>query len=165
MAKMLKFIGKSSVDGINYSSISRNVEITKYKAESYLDLFSQALVLYIVFPKGINVMREPKVLFSPPYRLLYDDYEYCIGGLREDFFAEMLSNAMIEYKYLKSTRGSKTPDCLVRDEHGDIVLEVGGKGKGRSQFKGIKVNRKIILAHDDKIDGLYLPLFLLGYLY
>lgn len=165
LAKMLKFIGKSGVDAINYSSISRNVGISKYKAEAYLSLLSQTLVLHIIFPKGANVMREPKVLFSPPYRLLYGDYDYVIGGLREDFCVEMLINAGIECHYLKSTRGSKTPDFLVRDRHGNIVFEVGGKGKGRSQFKGINVKRKIILTHADKIDGLYRPLYLLGYIY
>ena len=72
---------------------------------------------------------------------------------------------MIDFHYLKSTRGSKTPDFLVRDKQGNIVFEVGGKGKGRSQFKGIKVKRKIILTHDDRIDGLYRPLHLLGFLY
>ncbi len=165
MEKMLRFIGKSGVDGINYSSISRNVGITKYKAESYLNLLEQALVLHVIFPKGTSVMREPKVLLSPPYRLLYNDYEYARGGLREDFFAEMVSNAMIEFHYLKSTRGSKTPDFLVRDDSGDIVLEVGGKGKGRSQFKGIKVDRKLILSQGDEIDALRRPLYLLGFLY
>lgn len=163
--KMLKFIGKSTVDGINYSSISRNVGITKYKAESYLNILSQALVVHVVFPKGTGVMREPKVLLSPPYRLLYNDYEYVIGGLREDFFAEMLFNASIEFHYLKSTRGSKTPDFLVRDKQGDIVFEVGGKGKGRSQFKGIKVDRKMILSHGEEISDIRRPLYLLGYLY
>ncbi|MBW2660235.1 MAG: ATP-binding protein [Deltaproteobacteria bacterium] len=163
--KMVKFIGKSTVDSINYSSISRNVGITKYKAESYLDILTQALVTHVIFPKGTGVMREPKVLLSPPYRLLYNDYEYVVGGLREDFFAEMLANTSIEFHYLKSTRGSKTPDFLVRDKQGDIVLEVGGKGKGRSQFKGIKVNRKIILSHGDDSSDIRRPLFLLGYLY
>jgi predicted AAA+ superfamily ATPase len=32
MEKMIRFIGKSTVDGINYSSISKNIGITKYKA-------------------------------------------------------------------------------------------------------------------------------------
>ena len=150
---------------INYSSISRNIGITKYKAQSYINLLSKALVLHVIFPKGTNVMREPKVLLSPPYRLLFNDYEYAIGGLREDFCIEMLANAKVECHYLKSTRGSKTPDFLARDRQGDIVFEVGGKGKGRSQFKGIKVERKIILSHDDKTEGLHRPLFLLGYLY
>lgn len=163
--KMLKFIGKSSVDGINYSSISRNIGITKYKAESYLNILSQALIIHVIFPKGTGVMREPKVLLSPPYRLLYNDYEYTIGGLREDFFAEMLTGGSIEFHYLKSTRGSKTPDFLVEDTQGDIVFEVGGKGKGRSQFKGIKVARKIILSHGDETSDLHRPLYLLGYLY
>ncbi len=165
MEKMLKFIGKSTVDGINYSSISKNIGITKYKAASYLDLLSQALMLHVVFPKGTNVMREPKVLLCPPYRLLYNEYEYVIGGLREDFFAEMMTGAKIEFNYLKSTRGTKTPDFLVRDADGDIVLEVGGKGKGRSQFKGIKVGRKLILSYGNVVDNLRRPLFLLGYLY
>ena len=163
--KMLKFIGKSSVDGINYSSISRNIGITKYKAESYLKILSQAMVTLVIFPKGTGVMREPKVLLTPPLRLLYDDYEYVLGGLREDFLAGMLSGAAVEFHYLKSTRGSKTPDFLVRDKRGDIVLEVGGRGKGRSQFKGIRVERKIILAHGEEIDDVRRPLFLLGYLY
>ena len=110
-------------------------------------------------------MREPKVLFSPPYRLLYNEYKDVIGGLREDFLAEMLTGAMVEFNYLKSTRGTKTPDFLVHTAQGDIVLEVGGKGKGRSQFKGIKINRKLILSHGDEVDELRRPLFLLGYLY
>jgi len=163
--KMLQFIGRSTVDGINYSSIARNVDITKYKAESYLKILTQALVTHVIFPRGTGVMREPKVLLCPPYRLLYNEYEYVIGGLREDFFAEMLTAASIEFHYLKSTRGSKTPDFLVRDKYGNIVLEVGGRGKGRSRFKGIKVDRKIILSHGDKIDSIRRPLFLLGYLY
>ncbi|MFO7761597.1 MAG: hypothetical protein R6V20_08315 [Desulfobia sp.] len=44
------------------------------------------------------------------------------------------------------------------------IGEVGGKGKGRTQFKGIKADRKLILSHGDKIDELHRPLFLLGYL-
>jgi len=54
---------------------------------------------------------------------------------------------------------------MVRDQQGSIVLEVGGKGKGRSQFKGIKVNRKLIFSHGNVVDDLRRPLFLLGYLY
>ena len=38
-------IGYSSVDGINYSSISSNLKITKYKAESYIGLLKNAFVL------------------------------------------------------------------------------------------------------------------------
>ena len=50
-----------------------------------------------------------------------------------------------EVFYLKSTLGKKTPDFLIRDSE-DIVFEIGGKGKGRSQFKGVSVKKKISFA-------------------
>ena len=62
LEKMLKFIGTSSVDGINYSSISGNVGITKYKAESYINILRKTFVLHVVFPTGTSVTREPKPL-------------------------------------------------------------------------------------------------------
>jgi len=103
-----------------------------------------------------------------PFRLLYNNYENAIGGIREDFTAEMLSMKKTEFYYLKSTRGAKTPDFLIKSDiknklENDIVIEVGGKGKGREQFKGITVKKKIILSHKGNIEGIKRPLFLLGF--
>jgi uncharacterized protein len=162
--KMLRFIGRSSVDGISYSSISTNIGITKYKAESYLNLLKKAFVLHVVFPTGTNVMKESKVLMRLPFRLLFKNYEEVIGGLREDFAVEMLQMKNLEFYYLKSTRGSKTPDFLVKQDTGDIVVEIGGKGKGREQFKGVKFEKKLILSHSNIIEGIKRPLFLLGFI-
>lgn len=162
--RLLRFIGRSGVDGINYSSISRNLGITKYKAEQYVDCLEKAFVLHRVFPKGTNVLREPKILMAPPYRLLYRDYEDAVGGLREDFFVEAMYQASIPFHYLKSTRGAKTPDYLIEGGPEKLVVEIGGKGKGREQFKGIDIDRKLIFVHTDAPKGKRLPLFLLGYL-
>lgn len=52
---------------------------------------------------------------------------------------------------------------LIRDQE-DIVFEVGDKGKGRSQFKGMNVQRKIILADGYGMTGIRRPLFLTGLL-
>jgi predicted AAA+ superfamily ATPase len=161
--KCLEFIGKSSVDGINYSSLSRNIGITKYKAEAYVGLLEKAFILNPIFPKGANVLREPKVLMSLPYRLLYAGIETCIGGLREDFFAETMRMRALGFDYLKSTRGRKTPDFLIRTPTGDLVAEIGGKGKGRQQFKGIDAEKAIIFTHGQETDGIRRPLFLLGF--
>ncbi len=46
----------------------------------------------------------------------------------------------------------------------DIVFEVGGKGKGRSQFKGRDIKTKIIFADGYDITGIRRPLFLAGLL-
>lgn len=50
------------------------------------------------------------------------------------------------------------------NSQGDLAIEAGGKGKGRSQFKGITVARKLIFSHSSRTDGLHRPLHLLGFL-
>lgn len=156
--RMLEFIGKSHAEEISYSSISSNLGITKYKSEKFVGIMEKAFVLNQVFPKGTNVKREPKILFSLPYRLLYRKFEDCIGALREDFFVEAARMLGLEISYLKSMRGEKTPDYIIDD----TVFEIGGKGKGRRQFKGIGKKRKMILTQPGAIDEMKRPLFLFG---
>ncbi len=162
--RLLRFVGRAGVDGINYSSLGRNLGITKYKAEQYVGYLEQAFVLHRVLPEGTNVLHEPKILMALPCRLLYRDLDDAIGGLREDFCVSALRQAGLRFQYLKSTRGRKTPDFLIQGQDDKLVVEVGGKGKGREQFKGIQVDRKVIFAHQEVPDSKRLPLFLLGYL-
>ncbi|WP_456443289.1 hypothetical protein [Caldithrix abyssi] len=135
-----------------------------YKAERYVQLLERTFILNVVMPIGTNVLREPKITMNLPYRLLFRSFEDAIGALREDFAVEMLKAAGYEFFYLKSTRGEKTPDYFVRTKEGNFVVEIGGKGKGRLHFKGIKENRKMIFAHADQVGDLKRPLFLLGFL-
>jgi len=162
--RLLRFVGRSAVDGINYSSLSRNLGITKYKAEQYVDCLEMAFLLHRVLPEGTNVIREPKVLMAPPCRLLYREPDDAIGGLREDFFVQMLRQAGHEFGYLKSTRGAKTPDFLVHGEKDRLVVEVGGRGKGRQQFKDVAIDRKLVFAETDVPGGGKIPLFLAGFM-
>ena len=81
-----------------------------------------------------------------PFRLLYREYNEVVGSLREDFVAEILKMQNKQSYYLKSTRGEKTPDFLVKENDQEMVIEVGGKGKGRQQFKGIKTKQKLRLV-------------------
>ncbi len=115
--KRLQFVGTSAVDGINYSSLSRNLGITKYKAKQYIHYLEKAFVLHRVFPEGTNVLREPKALMAPPCRLLYRDYKDAVGGLCEDFCVESLpayltkSPAANADSATATARIGKTPDC------------------------------------------------------
>lgn len=162
--KVLEFIGRSAVDGINYSSVSNNIGITKYKAEQYIKLFQKSFILNPIYPFGTNVLKEPKVLMYLPYRLLYKPYEEAVGALREDYFAEAMNMSHIEFTYLKSKRGEKTPDFLIKTDKSELVIEVGGKGKGREQFKDISAKNKIRFVHSDEIEDDKRPLFMVGYL-
>lgn len=158
--KMLAFIGASPAEGISYSSLSKNLGITKYKAEKYVDLLEKAFVLNRVMPKGTNVMREPKILMCPPYRLLYKKYENCIGALREDFFVEMMIGLGYSLNYLKSGRGKKMPDYVI----GETVFEIGGANKGKGQFKGFSAKKRIILTQPGALDTMKRPLYFAGML-
>jgi predicted AAA+ superfamily ATPase len=166
MEKAVTFIGRSGVDGLNYSSLSDNLKITKYKAAQYVQLLEDAFVLQSIFPKGTNVTREPKILMTPPYRLLYRSREEAAGGLREDFFAFTMRSLAMPVYYLKSTRGAKTPDYLL-DAPGleRTVIEIGGKNKGHRRFKDFKAEQKFIFADADTSDGIKRPLFTLGFLH
>ncbi len=155
---IVSFIGKSPAEDLNYTSLSRNLGITKYKAEKYVKLLEQSFVLTQVFPTGTNVLKEPKILLSLPFRLLYKSKDDCIGALREDFFVETLRFSGQEYFYLKSTRGGKTPDYLFAD----TIIEIGGTKKGISQFKNFKARKKIILTHPGIVDRVRRPLFFFG---
>ncbi len=169
--KMLQFLGKAPVDGINYSSVSKNLGITKYKAEKFLGVLENSFLIKRVFPKGTNVLKEPKVLMELPYRLLYRPYTECIGELREDFFAEAMEQHGIDFTYAKTTRGKKTPDYVINFERKTVVVEIGGKGKGRSQFKDFEYDNKIVLyqnvgesdTHRRPKPGLSVPLHCIGY--
>jgi hypothetical protein len=101
---------------------------------------------------------------APPFRLLYRDYDDAIGGLREDFFVEMLQRSSIELHYLKTTRGAKTPDYLVEHNDKRLVIEIGGPGKGHNQFKGVQTDLKLVLSHTDVATEKSVPLFLAGFL-
>jgi len=161
---ILRFMGRSSIDGISYSSLSSNLGITKYKVKQYVNSLEKAFLLHRVMPEGTNVLREPKIIMAPPLRLLYKRDESALGGIREDFFVESMRQSGIDISYLKGTRGQKTPDYLIRDAQGKLVVEIGGKGKGREQFKGINVERKLIFAHTDIPLKGKIPLFMAGYL-
>ena len=147
--RTLAFVGRSPIDGVNYTSIGRNLGITKYMAERYVRALERAFLLRQAFPAGTNVLREPKVFLEPPYRLLYRPWDECIGALREDFFALAMAQHGTAFRYAKSTRGAKTPDFLVTLDGQDYVIEVGGRGKGRTQFKGLDYDRKVVLFHGD----------------
>jgi hypothetical protein len=60
--------------------------------------------------------------------------------------------------HIKKPMGEKTPDYSMDD----VVFEIGGPGKGHSQFKGFKMKRKIILTQPGILDHVRRPLFFMG---
>ena len=158
--RLMTFVGNSPAEDMNYTNIAKNLGITRYKTEKYLDLLERAFVLKRIVPTGTNVLKEPKILLGLPYRLLYRNFRDCIGALREDFFTDAMRYLDFEVRYLKSNRGEKMPDYTVKD----VVIEIGGTSKGISQFKGFSAKRKLVLTHPGSFDEAHRPLFFAGLL-
>jgi hypothetical protein len=61
--------------------------------------------------------------------------------------------------------GAKTPDFVVMVNDRPVIVEVGGRGKGRSQFKGLAYDRKVVLYHGEGHPeaGRRVPLHCLGF--
>ena len=68
------------------------------------------------------------------------------------------------FHYLKTKRGAKTPDFMVEFENDRAVIEIGEKGKGRTPFKGVEVDTKLILSHDPRAGTDQKPLSLIGFI-
>jgi predicted AAA+ superfamily ATPase len=162
MEEIISFIAKSEIDGINYSSLSRNLNISKYKIMQYVSLLEKGFLLNVVLPEGTNIKKEPKIMLALPFRLLYSEYEFCIGALREEFSVMNMRLKGFRFYYLKSKRGEKRPDYLVKDGKSKIIIEIGGKNKGYSQFKGIdsKKYQKLVFSQNAK-EG-RIPLYIFG---
>ncbi|NYZ74196.1 ATP-binding protein [Candidatus Micrarchaeota archaeon] len=158
VSRLMTFLGKSPAEDMNYTSIAKNIGISKYLAEKYLVLLQKTFLVHLVSPQGSSVMKEPKVLMAPPYRLLYRNIDECIGALREDFFVDSCAALNLDMTYLKTNRGEKTPDYLI----GNMVFEIGGRNKGHSQFKDYKMKKKIILTQPGMMDESRRPLFFFG---
>lgn len=164
---MLEFIANSKMDDVSYSSISKNIGVTKYKVMQYVEAMEKAFVLNVVKPKGSNVLKEPKILFSPPFRQHYQknkDFKENIGVLREEFFVESMKIAGIEVFYLKGERGEKTADYTALIENQKFVFEIGGQKKNRTQIIKTKEKNKFILTQPPNTQNPYRPLIFTGFL-
>lgn len=166
LEQVMRFIGRAHSEDINPSSVARNCAIPRTRARRFIDILERAFLLLQVWPKpSTNVLKEPKILIHPPFRLVYRDYDDAIGGLREDYAVWALQQTQYRFSYLKNNRGKKCPDFLIEDFKEDVVLEVGGKGKGTSQFKGIsRPVKKVILKDGPPYDQGRQPLWSLGFL-
>ena len=65
---VLLLIARSGIEGCSYSSISKNVGITKYMARQYIGMMDSASLLKVVMPYGANVIQELKILLNPGIR-------------------------------------------------------------------------------------------------
>lgn len=164
---ILRFISRSPVDVCSYSLIARNTGVSKYKATEYVHLLEQTFLLRVILPYGPNVVKEPKILYSLPFRAYFAEgveTEKLVGAMREEFFVQHITQTDAKINYLKSVRGEKLPDYIMFHKGGKTVFEIGGAGKKRAQLRGVLEEKKFVLSQPGNArEGI--PLLLFGFLY
>jgi len=153
--RLLYLVAKSAPFEVNYSSIAKELSVSKNMAIRLVEDLSKAGLLYTLQPCG-SVRKEPKLYLTVPLRMFFAKKGFSIhlGALREEFFVNHV-RWISQPCYLKGKRGEKTADFKV----GDWIIEVGGEKKRRYQ-------RPDYIAVDGLLTGNgRIPLFLFGLIY
>lgn len=167
LAQTLKFLASIPGGDISLTALAQNMKVNYYKMSFLIELLEKAFLIHRVFPLGKNVLKEPKILFNLPFRVYLQPTENKqLGSLKEDFLITMTKSLGISAYYLKTKRGRKTPDFYLELPQGKIIIEVGGKKKGFSQFKNIDQGvMKKIATYPFQPKPNAIPLYLFGLTY
>ena len=149
MERLLRFVGRSPIDGINYTSLARNLAITKYKAEHYVHALERASLLRQAFRREPTCCVSPRCSWSRRFASCTSHTTTASARCARTSLPWRWRNMACRSATPSRPRGAKTPDFLVTLDDLDHVIEVGGRGKGRSQFKGLTYDHKVVLFHGD----------------
>ncbi len=161
----LRFLANIEGGDISITMLAKNLGVTKYLMKNYVELLEKAFLVHQIYPEGKNVLKEPKILLNLPFRMYISQQTEISGSLKEDFFVSIMKAIGAKIYYLKTKRGRKTPDFLIKINEKSIVVEIGGKRKGISQFKGIKTDKKFIATYPFLPKPNAIPLYEFGRLF
>jgi predicted AAA+ superfamily ATPase len=155
---LLKIVTASAPFIPNITKMSERTGLHRHTVLLYLQYLEKAgLIRQLNYPdKGISRLQKPDKISLDNPNLFYalNPEEINTGSVRESFAVSQLSvNHSISLH--------KTADFLVDDKY---IIEIGGKGKGREQIKGIEnsyiFSDDLEVGHRNRI-----PLWMLGFLY
>lgn len=160
--KILTFLSSIPPGEINIHSLSQNLGIDYKTCEHYLSILSSVGLVRFLYPfgGGSKALKKPNKIFLNNTTLLYTFRQYhgreiSKGLERELFFVQSMNDAGID------TYFSSEGDFCTQS----AVFEIGGKNKGRSQLKEVKIPSYVV--KDDILSPQKgeIPLYYLGFLY
>jgi len=143
MERMLALVASSPPGEFSVNSMSKHLELTKYKTYEIVRLLEAMKILRIVVPfgRGAKLVRgEPKLLFyHPALRTAVCDavgIKPDKGALREDLAVFSFKQRGWHVFTIKGMK--KSPDYIIEKGERRIVIEIGGPGKKRTQLRDFK---------------------------
>lgn len=142
---------------LNISNLCTTLSVSRNNLVKLLDLLDKASVIRRLYTEttGMKLLTKPeKILFANSNLMHALSSETDNGTQRETFVASQLC---VEHKISMPVAGDFLVDCK-------YTLEVGGKGKGYKQIKGIKNSFVVVddceIGFENKI-----PMWLFGLMY
>ena len=162
MKRMLWLIATSQPFTPNIEKMARDLKISKPTIYTYLDFLERAMLLSGFLPAetGYRLVRKPSKIYMENTNLLRQiagelGTREQIGTVRETFFAHQLKSAGMSLSI------PKYGDFQVGN---NLPFEIGGKGKGGHQLKGL--SNAYLVKDDVEVGyGNIIPLWLFGFLY
>ncbi len=158
LKRLLKVVATSVPFTPNISKLSQHIGMTRNSLVSSLKMLEKAALVNELYKntKGIGVLTKPEKLYLNNTALLYALAKENVntGNVRETFVLNQL-------QHLHSVHLPNRGDFLVDDIY---TIEVGGKGKSKSQIKDLEhayVAKDQIEVGFDRV----VPVWLFGFLY
>jgi len=162
--QILHYLCTTPPGRVNAYNLAKTLGLDSKTALHYLLILQETGLVRLIYSdkKGSALIRKPVKVFVDNTTLLYMINETLgldvnVGTARELFFLSMVQNSGEKVFY--SNDGG---DYCCQD----IVFEIGGRGKGRKQIKGIS-GHQAFLVKDDILHASAetIPLWLFGFLY
>ena len=156
--KLLGVLAESVPFKPNISALGRKIDISRDSVYTYLKHLNDAQLLNFLIKsgKGVSSLQKPDKLYLENTNLAHSlRANPDLGSLRETFLLNQLINAGF------NVTAPEKGDFLIGDR---ILLEVGGKNKGKKQV--VHADEAYILVDDiEQGFGSRIPLWLFGFLY
>ncbi|MBQ7691472.1 MAG: ATP-binding protein [Muribaculaceae bacterium] len=161
MKALLQVISRLPPYEVDIAKLSRATAISRPTVLKYLRHLEEANLLRRVYTNlaTITDLQKPDKLYMDNTNLLYllSSTSPDVGTVRETFLAQQLASA----KHIVEYAGYRKGDFRVDR---DIVIEVGGAGKGFAQIAGC--NRSFVAVDDTETASRgKIPLWAFGFLY
>jgi len=157
MEKLLLFLASASLGEFSVNSLSNTLDVTKYKIYEIVKLLEGMRILRLVRPygKGAKLVRgEPKLMFYHPVMRSAVCNELHIepdkGAIREELAVFCLMQRGWKVNTIKGMK--RQPDYLIEKRGEQLVIEIGGPSKKRTQLK--EFGEKTLVITDQQLIAL-----------
>ncbi len=160
MEKAVVFLASSPAGEFSLNSLSNVLHLNRYKTTKAIDTLAAMKIVRLVRPegKGARLVRgDPKLLFYHPNlrKAVCSNLgmEADIGALREEMAVFFLTGRGWSVGTAKGHK--KSPDYIIEKNGEQMLVEIGGSGKGRSQLFGFEGKTLVIKEQGLMALGMY----------